>query len=255
MFNVNNLWTPENGRPGNYRELIQQVNTDKWIHSIHDNVLSINIDMKKHRWIVNAFGVGSITGRIPKGYDEEFDSLEKSYIIPPNENGWFVRLQYNSLKYGCHGTGPYYTIRQIVESMVTTKCTHRIVEEDDDECILYFLPWIQNFDIDKEFRVFVFNNEITAVTVQYIYSRNDWICNVTEKEQKQIVNSLCQYFNQNIKYIILSYVIDIYIFDENNWYFIEPNPFGAEGPSGLFHWNTDHDKLTKSETINFCYTL
>ena len=256
-FNVNNIW-PDNLRPSNYREVINQFNTDNWIHFIHKNIETITIDMKKNRWIIEAARIGYITGRVPKGYEEEFSSIEQTYSLPPTSQGWFIRSKYNSPKYGCHGTGPYYTIKQIVESIITTKCTHRLVEDDDNECILYLLPWITNFDIDKEFRVFVYNNEITAISCQYIYARNDWVCGMTDVQRKKLVLNLIRYFGENIKgklSFLQSYVMDIYMVTETEWYFIEPNPFGGQYPSGsaLFHWVRDNDKLTNSSKIEFYY--
>lgn len=87
---------------------------------------------------------------------------------------------------------------------------------------------------------------------------------MTNAEQQQIIQSLVRYYELNIKdrmSYLGSYVMDIYKMnpevDDDGWYFIEPNPFGAEYSSGssLFHWHLDEQQLLGNiEIIEFRYS-
>lgn len=110
------------------------------------------------------------------------------------------------------------------------------------------MDWIDNYDEDREFRVFVCDNTITAISAQNLYKVNLWLNSLTDEEIIGVMNDMIEFFGNNIQErlsFINSYVMDIYYRSPNNWYFIEPNPFGSKYPSGsaLFHWHNDHALL------------
>ena len=57
--------------------------------------------------------------------------------------------------------GPYSSMKAVIESLVSSTATHSCFDEDDDQITIYFLPWLK-MKGEKEFRIFVFQNEITG---------------------------------------------------------------------------------------------
>lgn len=232
-YNINNIWVNDI-QPVDYEEVCNQTKTKYWIDKFHKDYFTITLDKHDLKWMSEAFKSGCITKRFPKYYSEELESLKSKYNHLIGNKGYFVRTEKASMKYGCHGTGPYYNIETIVESMVTTLAKHRCFYPEDSDCTIYFMKWIDNLEPDKEFRIFVYNNKITAISAQHLYQVNDYLTGLTDEEIYTIIDDICNYFNLNIKDKLLdikSYVMDFY-YDPINPYFIEINPFGFEYASG-----------------------
>jgi len=172
---------------------------------------------------------------------------------------WFIRTENYSFKYAIHGPGPYSDLQKIIQSLTTFVLGHECIHDQDTTKIVYFIPWI-DIDFDKEFRIFVYQNKITAISAQHIYVINKWLSNKTTQEIETIVGKIVNYFEENIKdkmSFMANYVMDLALIgDEETPYFIEPNEFGAEYGSGsaLFHWITDYDDLHDFDTIQFRFT-
>lgn len=266
-YNTNNHW--ENDQPPeDYQTKLELNNTKNWIDLFHSNYKTFTINKKDLKWVYNAYLSGRQTLKFPKGYQEELDQfleenkeMEKEIfnIFP---NGAFIRSERVSLKYGCHGNKPYKSFKEIIESIVTTVEGHNLIKPDDIDCKLYFMEWLPNLNHDKEFRVFVDKNKITAISQQNIYKCSLWLNYISEHDLVEIATKLNQYFENHIKdklAFIGSYVMDIALLDDTNlFYFIEPNSFGKEYASGsaLFHWIDDYDILylnPKTDQIVFKY--
>ena len=116
---------------------------------------------------------------------------------------------------------------------------------------------LDNLDSDREFRVFVYQNKITAISQQKYRECNKWLNNKSEKEIQKLINIIANYFDLEIKSKITTtdnYVFDIVLLDQP--YFIEANSFGKEYASGsaLFHWIIDeHILYSKNNNIIFRY--
>ena len=121
------------------------------------------------------------------------------------------------------------------------------------------MPWIENFDDEKEFRVFVYQNEITSISIQNLFKINHWLNSKSNIEIELIVNSMLEYFHLNIRDKLIkieNYTMDIYFISESEWYFIEPNGFGKAYAAGssLFHWVNDEELLCgKTDRIEIRY--
>lgn len=252
LFNVNNLGTP----PSDYDTVSKACDTGNWIDLFHkDKYLVIELKPVDVKWILEAFEIGCITGSFPKTFADELEETCKPF--PDFDQGYFVRTDRCSLKYGCHGPGPYSSMRSIIESITTSTYTHAPLKAGCSNKI-YLMPWL-NLDSSREFRAFVCNNTITAVSTQHLYTVNNWLNELTDAEIQALILDLDSYFRAHIcakMGWLGSYVMDIYYIGPNSWYFIEPNPFGACYSSGsaLFHWETDHEVLTKPGTIELRYT-
>lgn len=120
-----------------------------------------------------------------------------------------------------------------------------------------------------EFRIFVFQNKITAISQQNLYSlllntEPNISSNTLELEIKEKLDIIVEYFYNTIMDKvdwINSYTIDIAIVDSQA-YFIELNSFGKEYASGsaLFHWLLDEQILynkfeTNENIIEFRYII
>lgn len=235
LFNVNNLWK-DNQMPDDYEEVLSKTATHVWIDRFHDNI--VKTDIKIEKWMREAYSIGCITKKFPKAYLEDLEKYTENF-----DTGYFIRVNNVSLKYGCHGTGPYYNMKQIIESMVTCIHGHSCIKEnvnDNDICTIYKMPWIPN--IKYEFRIFVYNNKITAISEQNIYQVSELTVDIIQ----DLIPKIMDNYEKNIKKKLMdigNYVMDLAYLDNNDFYFIEVNSFGAEYSSGsaLFHWIHDHD--------------
>ena len=121
--------------------------------------------------------IGCITGQFSELYRDELDDYEIKHksIDDVLKKGYFIRCNKTSLKFGQHGTGPYY-IKQIIESLTTSRLGHQEIAQDTKEIMIYLIEFTK-IHSDKEFRIFVYENNITAISQQNIYSINDSLVN------------------------------------------------------------------------------
>ena len=185
-YNSNNHWV-NGSRPANYDLVLSQTDTANWFHLFKPNTRQIKITNQTWiQWLKKANEISSQTGKFTALYEDEINiisnELDNLYpdIFNHNENnnqnqtinkiGYFIRVNNVSLKYGEHKEGPYYSFRQILESVVSCIQTHTPLKDNTSELIIYFFDWI-DIDPKYEFRVFVHNNKITAISQQNIYSK------------------------------------------------------------------------------------
>lgn len=244
LFNTNNHFHKEEGVPEDYKEILSKGETKNWIDKFHSNYHTIKLDKTDLTLMKQIRSLGAIKGSISEIHKDEFEYVVNRHYVP--EGQWFVRSDTHSLKTGMHGAGPYTNIKQIIESICTTLVSHRCFDDDDTECILYLLPWLE-LDYDKEFRIFVHNNNITAISAQHLYSVNKWLTSLTTSEKRDVIQKIIVYFKKVIREkmeYMQNYTMDLALVNGEP-YFIEPNSFGARYASGssLFHWVNDYDVL------------
>ncbi len=262
-FNSNNHWE-NNERPIDYLDKINANQTHKWIGLFKSNYKTFKINNPYHiSWMKKANEISGQTGQFSELFADELEEYcqyfySNSNGILPQDNTipYFVRCENVSLKYGAHGPGPYFNIKQIIESLVSSIHGHTPIYPDTNEITLYLIPWEAGISDSNEFRVFVNSNKITAISQQALYSRfvpepslsSLNLDKLMEIYAKEIIN----YFELDICKKITwmeSYTFDIAITLNSSYQlipiFIEPNSFGAEyaAGSGLFHWICDRDKL------------
>ena len=116
-------------------------------------------------------------------------------------------------------------------------------------------------DWRKEFRVFVYRGEITAISVQSLYDINPWINGLNDEEKKDIVLKIKEYhecfIRPRMSKLMTHYTFDFVLLGEQlEPYFIEANPFGGDYAVGaaLFGWEQDNDTLTDSTKIELRLT-
>jgi hypothetical protein len=269
LFNTNNHWE-NNEEPKDYREVLARSRTCNWIDQFHSNYGKITLDPEDLNWMKKAARIGMVTGKFSTLYEDELESICKKYeeqwkILNEMENikgddfqGWFVRSDRVSLKEGQHGIGPYKDFKNVIESAVSCGSGHSFFDSNDLECNIYLLPWL-NLNPTKEFRIFVYKNEITAISDQHLYTINEYFNKLSDEEIQIIINKILDFFKNNIKNKLLyleNYTMDLALIEPNDIpYFVEPNSFGklyAAG-SALFSWIYDTDTLHDSSSIEFRY--
>jgi len=270
-FNSNNHYGPE-GQPKDYFDVIRQSYANKWLPKFHLFYHVVNLQKKDLFWLAEADAIGRHTKKFPKMFEDELEDIVQRYkildqIFTTEPNGFFVRSDSVSLKEGVHGAGPYHSFKDLIESLVTCIAFHTPLSAKHDYLSLYLLPW-QTIDRNAEFRVFIFNNKITAISQQHLYDSNELLSKLNEDERKTLINKwmdiLVDYFYSTICTKIThisSYVMDIAILEplgqQPRPYFIEINSFGKQYPSGssLFHWLLNEEVLYGDGTcIEFRYS-
>jgi len=259
-YNNNNHW--DNGKPNDYYEVLAKSNTGNWIDAFHSNYKTITIDKYNLTWMKEAFQVGRFTGTFSKLFDEDLNDMLIEYKEQTDKlfdgTKYFIRTEKVSLKYGQHKEGPYTNFQSIIESMVTSIDGHTCFDNDDIECKIYLMTWLEDFDFEKEFRIFVYKNHITAISQQNLFAHNKWLSSKTNEELSKLVNKIVTFFNNNIrdKIKLDNFVMDLgLIGDDENPYFIEPNSFGKEYASGssLFCWLNNYDELYNDTNTNVSF--
>lgn len=262
-FNVNNLWASNNEpEPDDYYEALEKTQTKNWYNVVKlEEVTIIEFDKTDTEWMLEALNSYAIM--VMMGTDElqaasTISQLFKSQLentINKHKNdfpngSFFVRVERVSLKSGIHGVGPYNSLKNIIRSIITSTVGHECISINDDleRFKIYLFNWNE---IKEEFRVFVHNNSITAISTQHYSQVSNILKNMNDDDIKiNIVNKIVDWFNNNIKdklsqIVGPNYTMDVALLNDNSLYFIEPNCFGANYAAGsaLFHWSIDHEIL------------
>ena len=255
-FNSNNHWT--DGQPEDYEEVLNKTQTKYWIDSFHSHYIVVNIDQIDVKWMKEATRISNITRKISRIHKDEIQEAIEKYekrigqFFNNSGKGFFVRSDTVSLKNSIHGVGPYTSVKMLIEGLITCKIGHTPVETYTKEVKLYLMEWRDDLEFHKEFRVFVKDKKITAISQQHLYTENEILKSLSEKEREETITKWCtlinDYYENSIKDKIKvsdSYVMDFALTKDDKPYFIEINCFGKEYASGssLFHWILDEMKL------------
>lgn len=294
-FNTNNYW--ENDiPPTDYKNVLEKTYTSNWINEFHDEYQVIKINNKHDlMWMKKANEISCQTGKFTELYDDELKDFinrdENNYSQFFTGKEYFVRSENVSLKYestfckkklasqdmntihtsneisshseSCKEWKPYTNFKSIIKSMLSCINGHTPIYKDTTEIKLYLLPWL-NINKKQEFRVFVYNKKITAISQKNLYQRfeNDCSYDNLEKIINNYVTIISTYFYDEIihKIDIDNFTYDFAILDYDTPYFIELNSFGKEYDTGssLYYWIIDDDILrqnTDIPTIYFRYTF
>lgn len=260
-YNTNNHYK-EGERPADYYDVLMQTSTSKWIDQFK-TYQSITLDLTKPnaKWMIDACRMGIHTGRFPTSFDDERD-MYAAYITQQHPDifdgrEYFIRTETVSLKYGQHKAGPYTEMGKVLESLVTSIDGHTPIYDNTTELMLYFIPW-EKLSIDREYRGFVCNNQLTALSQQHLY--NLYHGEGIHRDAEIILLYFHQIMRERITFLS-DYTFDIAILADDTPYFIEMNCFGTQYAAGsaLFGWIEDHDVLygvqqAQDHTLRVRYT-
>jgi len=206
------------------------------IKQIHLKKLHVNL-------LIQIGKIASIRGKLPKSFQDEFE-LILNQLAPEYasffDGLYFVKFDRCSLKDGIHGPGPYNSLEMVLTSLITSaRCVRSMTKGND---VLYLVPWNSRMTRDREFRVFVYESEITAIS-QYVW---DTDMNLEMLDLIDFGNRIREFQQTNISphWKSTDYSFDVYVGDKEIE-LIELNSFGVQlaAASCLFHWIHDFDQL------------
>jgi len=184
-------------------------------------------------------------------YNKELTDFKKiiTNSIKPNQQ-YFIRLSGTSGK-NEKSVRPFINVTDIIKHITSVKLFADQEYKRDKITCLILIPWNEQIDSRYEFRIFVVNNKLTAISSQFIelfqYSAE-------ELDTIEYALSNIQFLN-NTPYN--TFIGDTYIdMDTKTCHLIELNPFGAHCGAGsaLFNWAVDYDILYgKTDTVKFRY--
>lgn len=235
-----------------YRRTIQETRYEAWrcLRPVPGE-LHFQLGLEDCRQLSKAGQVGTLTKRYPRLYEDELELIEAK-LQPLPSPPYFARLSRCSTKGGQGGVGPFYTAKQIVTALVTSyRCVN--VFERQEPVGLYLLPFCSHFDCNKEFRVFVCKNRVTAIS-QYneaedcgwgAYSDTD-LTKVVDHTVILLVATLKQAAVLKLA-LPASFTLDVFCHADQDFAveLIELNSFGAQLAAGscLFDWVKDYEML------------
>lgn len=212
--------------------------------------LAFHLGVEDCRILAKAGQVGILTKKYPMLYEDELQSIEARLLLP--RPPYFARLSRCSTKGGQGGVGPFHTARQIVTALVTSyRCV--IAFERQEPVGLYLLPFLPHFDCDKEFRVFVNNCKVTALS-QYNETEDCGWGKYPDADLLNVAGNAVLLLDELLKKaaklelaLPTCFTVDVFCHADQDFAveLIELNSFGAQLAAGscLFDWVTDYDLL------------
>jgi len=245
--------------PKNYNNILSQTYFSKFKHLKQYK----EFDLPIKSWMYEANKISWVTGEFPRSFIEELDDYckEYNYLNTNFDKPYFIRTESASLKYGCCGNILHDNIELLLKSIISCPHNHLSLKKINSNQNILKIYLIEPVNIikDLEFRIFIYQNKITAISQQFIYIKNkilnDEICQkiglkIKEFVYKNIVSNITH---------ITDYTIDLAILKNEDVYFIELNSFGKEYAAGsaLFHWIIDEDILynKNQNEIEFRYVI
>jgi len=129
---------------------------------------------------------------------------------------------------------------------------YRVPGSSSGKLYLMLRDFIPNLPVDHEFRCFIHNRKITAISQYQCYCVFPALAD--EQHVRECRDTIVN-FLETIKHIFPmdSFVIDIVVLPDYSCQVIELNPFGIDmsSGSGLFNWRKDYDLLYGKLDINF----
>jgi hypothetical protein len=260
-----------------YAAKLEQCRTEHWVDEFHTHYRIINIPRHHLTWMKTASVVACQKAGVSPAFADDIEDAVQTISTGNTfatcqrgspETGYFVRTATVSLKDGVHGVGPYYGLKEILESTVTARMGHQGVDGATASLKYYLFPWISNLNRHREFRVFVCRKRVTAISQQSLYDPNSILSLLSDpRDVATVIQNWCRRLLPYIKNVVIpkitwmeEFVMDIVLLGPTSTpsrvvdltnpellvpYFIETNPFGFAYSSGssLFHWVNDYAEL------------
>lgn len=259
-YNVNNLWE-NNEPPADYHEVLERTYCRHWVDIFHSNYRTIEIPIKS--WMIEAQQTGFYTGKFSRLYNEDLQDLivelkERIGVDVEWKEPKFPRLEAGSLKGTMHGRGPYCSLKPIIESILSCRQGHHPKLTVGKTLTVYLLDYIEDLVIDWEFRLFIKDRRLVAVSQQGIYKPHPDPAKLMQRAEL-IVSYTTDVIIPKLKGL-RDYTVDLALLgpERDQPYFIETNSYGGQYAAGsaLFHWTDDSDLLEgKLSSIEFRYVM
>jgi hypothetical protein len=260
-------------KPSDYYEKLESTKMSNWVDLFHGSYKTMTLDKRDISWMLEAAKVGAVTGSVSSLNKEDIEWTISRHREDDVFDGdeYFVRTESTSLKYGFHKAGPYKNMKQVIESLISSTSVHSPLPREAEPCKLYFLPWIPSLKLDAEFRIFVQEKRVIAVSQQASQRPNRILSQFEDHRRIAIewMKSAISFSHDEVipKLKNENYTIDLALipvnadgdFSKVKPYFIEINGFGANYSAGssLFHWLIDDQQLSGSRypIVQFRYSL
>ena len=208
------------------------------------NIIDSNPNLKSKGAFVRLSGRSPKDGepydskKIKNNYDNNLIKFEKIYNLKKDSPQLKVLsyLRSNNLKSD--------NAKDVLNLLLTSERIHMDLKDwikEGGKEMLAIREYGQNLCDDLEFRAFIYNNKLTAITQYDHYIKFEHIIKNKDKYQKMIND----YWNKNIKDLIKipNYSIDFAILNDNSVIAIEMSPFmKSTGPCCL-KWEIDHEEM------------
>lgn len=211
----------------------------------------INLDKNICNNILKIANIGIHTNKIPESLIDEFNEvvhyLENNKIV--SNNGIFVRLNSYSPKDGKYGTNLLMNWYNVVEQLCTSKRVFYDMKRDN--CLLYCFEYNNDWKNGIEFRVYIVDNEIRAISQYDFYHQidNNYNWNDVCDKIQNFCHDIIQHDQNHDNIIKGTLVIDVVIYDD----IIELIEFNSLQRCGscLFDWKKDINIFLGNEEPEF----
>lgn len=238
-----------------YNKALDLTGCSKWIDSLHREYHVVELNEKDCEVMMNVGKSGVITQRLPMMFHDEIMEVINKIHLPYNK--CFARMERCSFKDGCLGAGPFFSSHDIVKGLCTSyRCYKQFLKKRKEEKV-FILPWNHAIKEQGEFRVFVCNKRITAISQYNIHE--DY--GLKHKHLSELANTIIDLVKDKVINSITtlppSFTVDVFVSGDDNLYnnIIEVNSFGKELAAGscLFHWSKDQKQLygNNNDVIEF----
>jgi hypothetical protein len=260
--NTNNHFI-ENFPIEQYDELIRKTYKSEWVKYFPDPPSTGTLELKPMElaYLREACLVGTVKGTIPAALREDLETIDAKITFHfknnPSIKKWFVRTSSCSPKDGVNGCGPFESSKpdasfKIIESLATSLRVYLGLKKDGDHTI-YLVPWRDDWDTSKEFRVYVYKRKITAIS-QYAWHTDVLL---TELKLKQIIPKIIDFCHDAISKVPFEdCTIDVAALSTGTGTdfvveLVEFNCFGKNLAAGscCFHWLND-ETIMYSDGLN-----
>jgi hypothetical protein len=184
--------------------------------------------------LLDLINIRAATGRDLRTSDlEPWDDIREhvNAILDEYSLGAFVKLSQKSPKKGFNKMVPCKTFYEVMDLITSSAELSKYLDRKE---YLILAPWME-FDRRNEYRVFVINHTIKAISQQNCY--NEYGVRDVSEQMKSIIK-----WYDSIEFPYDCATIDVVV-SANECCLIEINPPGDWGSSGsaLFHWIDDND--------------
>lgn len=282
--------------PLDYHDVHERCSTRHWVDEFRTQYRVLNLPKANLQWMQEASHLAVMKAGLSPLFVEDIKDTVAAVDVGDTfahvdrsnpTTGYFVRTETVSLKEGIHGVGPYFDLQSILESSVTAGRGHQAVDQRTASLKYYLFPWRADLHKHREFRVFVCEGRVTAISQQALYSENSilsLVSDATDREKliKNWVRILVPYIHNVVvnRLALRSFVLDIVLVgppptdasrpgvivdlhepQSLSPYFIETNAFGFNYGAGssLFNWIEHYSVLygldaALLDTVYFRYT-
>lgn len=196
-------------------------------------------------YIVEIASIGNVTGKVSEIYEDEVEEIKQYFnkIEFPFER-CFMKWDYYSPKDSIHWSDkilPFTNWDNIIKVILTS---HRSISSLKYSNKMVLQKWNEHWKEKHEFRVFVWNGKITAIS-QYV---PEYLNAEKEYDLVKLVNEIKDYFDDCICSFVderfdglKEYVFDVHVgLPDYTIEFIEFNDFYNSGTS-CFNWLKDRE--------------